>query len=214
MSLPLRNDGVCGLLSAAGRQLCQLPLPSRLVPTRGVRGSALVERLRRGVRSALADQRVAPDARQVLSPHKASPHLPRTLARWAPTADRPVDHVGGGRCRRAAAGDPGEERRADRARAGRSWPGIKLQLLVVGVRANPRLQGHRPARGYETADGSVRRRQPSLRLAVPARGAGAGAFDQRYGVPRKPLRAVTSVLRCLSLRPFDTRPREPFHSEP
>jgi methyltransferase family protein len=76
---------------------------------------------------------VRPKGPQVPSPHEAPPHLPRTLARWAPTADRPFDYFGGDRCRRVAGGDPGEERRADRARAGRSWPGVKLELLVASV---------------------------------------------------------------------------------
>jgi hypothetical protein len=91
--------------------------------------SAVEMRDARSPATSQADRPPAP----VPSPHEASPHLPRTLARWAPTADRPVDHFGGGRCRRAAAGDLGEERRADRARAGRSCSGIKFQLLVVSV---------------------------------------------------------------------------------
>jgi hypothetical protein len=64
-------------------------------------------------------------------PREALPQAPPTLARCP--ADRPVDYLRDGRCRRVAAGDPGEGRRTDRARAARSSRGIKLQLRVIAI---------------------------------------------------------------------------------
>jgi hypothetical protein len=75
-----------------------------------------------------------------LFPNEALPQLPQTLPRGgAPTAERPVDYFRGDRCRRVAAGDPGEGRRADEARAARSSRGIKLQLRIIATA--PRTDG-------------------------------------------------------------------------
>jgi hypothetical protein len=69
-------------------------------------------------------------AGQIRSPHQALAHLPRTLAPWAPTAHRPLDYFGGGGSRGVAGGDPGEGRRADRARAGSFRSKLKLRVVV------------------------------------------------------------------------------------
>jgi hypothetical protein len=45
------------------------------------------------MRIALCAHRRALKLRAVRSPHEALAHPPRTLARWAPTADGPVDHA-------------------------------------------------------------------------------------------------------------------------
>jgi hypothetical protein len=67
---------------------------------------------RRGGRDEFVNRTADWPARpQVRSPREALAYLPRTLARWAPTADRPVDHCGKDRCRRVAA-DAGEGQRA------------------------------------------------------------------------------------------------------
>lgn len=85
----------------------------------------------------------------VRSAHEALAHLSRTLARWAPTADRPVDHDRNGRCRGVAAGNGREGQGAGRARARRGRAGLKRQpqvatLIKFGMAATRSKSPNRP----------------------------------------------------------------------
>jgi hypothetical protein len=123
---------------------------------RAVAVSALTSPSRMATRSARRDARAvgmtssrhpSPSTDSLIAFHEALPGLSRPFARRTSTADRPAHYFGGGQGRRVAAEEPGEGWRADRARARRSWPGIRLHLLVIAQRTASRVA---PPRGPRT----------------------------------------------------------------
>jgi hypothetical protein len=74
---------------------------------------------RRRRKRPLLGRKVNTQSRQIRLLGEALACLPRASARWAPAADRPVDHRGSGGCGSVTAGDVRGGQTTDRARAGR-----------------------------------------------------------------------------------------------